>query len=150
MPLSKPIRWSIIALCFGAVVFFGPMMLWMGSNLGGALLNLALSRRPTEKELVGDYKYEASWGRVFLHLDQAGTFQEQIVERDKPARLIDGHWQSRDGDNCLELDLKPFGMVWDEDHESQTQGFGTQFYKRRSGKTYGTINDDLGEQFEQQ
>jgi hypothetical protein len=150
MPLSSRIRWSLIGICGAVLLFFGPVLLILGGNLGAEVLNIVLDRRPTRSEVAGRYKYQAPWGNALLQIDEAGTFQEQITENGKPSRLINGHWNASDGDNCLRLTFMPFGMVWDQDHQSQSRGFGTQFYKPRHGKTYGVVDDDLGEKFEQQ
>lgn len=149
MAINKGI-WSVIVLGTVLITLVAPFLLLVASNVGAGLLDLALNRRPTNAELVGDYRYKAKWGGVFLHLDRTGAFREEITEDGKPMRVVDGRWQATDGSNCLQLTFKPFGMVWDEDHESTTRGFGTQFYRSRSGRTYGIVNDDLGQKFEQQ
>ncbi len=41
-------------------------------------------------------------------------------------------------------------MVWDDDHNRETNDYGINFYKPHFGATYGLINDDLGERFERQ
>jgi hypothetical protein len=150
MPISKPIRWSLIVIGVVCLLLIAPLGLIIAGNVGGAVLNSVLNQRSTTSELIGDYQYQANWGRAQLHIEPNGSFREEIAENGKPARLISGHWQALDDDNYLAVTFKPFGMVWDQDHASQTQGFGTQFYKPRHGKTYGVIDDDLGERFQQQ
>ena len=41
-------------------------------------------------------------------------------------------------------------MVWDDDHERETNIYGINFYKPHLGTTYGLIDDDLGEKYERQ
>ncbi len=150
MLLAKPTRWALVIVGVPCLLF---VALWGGilaSNVGAGVLSSILNRRPTITEFIGDYEYQANWGRAQLHIEPNGNFREEIAENGKPARFISGHWQALDDDNYLAVSFKPFGMVWDQDHASQTQGFGTQFYKPRNGKTYGVIDDDLGERFQQQ
>jgi hypothetical protein len=136
-------------MVFG-VIFFGPMLLFMASNAGGAVLDLVLNRKPTVAEFLGNYKLQVPWGNAKLQINADGTFQEEINENGKPPRDVSGRWQSRDGQNFLDVDFRPFGMVWDEDHTSETSDYGISFYKPHFGTTYGLINDDLGEKFERQ
>jgi hypothetical protein len=73
------------------------------------------------------------------------------MAKDKPQRSVSGRWQITErASNFLTLDFRPFGMVWDEDHDSQTNIYGINFYKPHFGTTYGMINDDLGEKFVRQ
>ena len=126
------------------------MLLFMASNAGAAVLDLVRNRKPTGIELLGNYKLQVPWGKATLRINADGTFQEEINENGKPARNVSGKWQSREGSNFVEVDFRPFGMVWDEDHASETSVYGINFYKPHFGATYGLINDDLGEKFERQ
>jgi hypothetical protein len=150
MTPQKRTRLVLICLIVFAAILFGPMLLIMGSNLGAGILNLVLNRKPTVVELLGNYKLQVPWGNARLQINANGTFQEEINENGKPARNVSGRWQSRDGQNFLDVDFRPFGMVWDEDHASETSIYGINFYKPHFGTTYGLINDDLGEKFERQ
>jgi hypothetical protein len=147
MPISKPIRWTLIAVL---VVFLAPMALFMAGNLGAGVLDLLLNRKPTATELIGDYKLEVPWGRSFLHIRADGTFQQEIEEMGKQRRSVSGEWQAKDGSNFVDVDFRPFGMVWDDDHERETNIYGINFYKPHLGTTYGLIDDDLGEKYERQ
>jgi hypothetical protein len=151
MPLSKKTRWSLIAAFAVLALLFGPLALIMASNLGAGILDLLLNRKPTTTELVGDYKLDVPWGTSSLHINSDGTFQELIMAKDKPQRGVSGNWQiSREDSNFLTLDFRPFGMVWDDDHDRQTNIYGIDFYKPHFGATYGLINDDLDEKFVRQ
>ncbi len=123
----------------------------MASNFGGGILDLVLNRKPTTSELVGDYKLDVPWGQSSLHINPDGTFQELIMAKDTPQQNVSGKWQiTKQDSNFLTLDFHPFGMVWDDDHHSQTNIYGINFYKPHFGATYGMINDDLGEKFVRQ
>ena len=150
MPLQKKTRLVLIGLISFAVILLGPMFLFMGSNAVAAVLNLALNRRPTAAELLGTYKLQVSWGNATLHTNPDGTFEEEINEDGKPAMSVSGNWQSRENSNFVDVDFRPFGMVWDDDHNRDTNIYGIDFYKPHFGTTYGLINDDLGENFERQ
>ena len=150
MTSQKKTRLVLICLIIFAAILFGPMLLFMASNAGAAVLDLVLNRKPTGVELLGNYKLQVPWGKATLRINADGTFQEQISENGKPTRNVSGRWQSRDGQNFLDVDFRPFGMVWDDDHASETSIYGINFYKPHFGTTYGLINDDLGEKFERQ
>src|SRR5438270_6544781 len=120
MTSQKKIRLALICLITFAVIFFGPMLLFMASNAGAAILDLVLNRKPTVAELLGKYKLQVPWGNATLQINADGTFQEEISENGKPVKSVSGRWQSRDGQNFLDVDFRPFGMVWDEDHSSET------------------------------
>jgi hypothetical protein len=150
MTSKKKTRLVLICLAIFTVIFFGPMLLFMASNAGAAVLDLVLNRKPTPAELLGNYKLQVPWGNATLQINADGTFQEKISESSKPARNVSGRWQSSDGENFIAVDFRPFGMVWDEDHASETKVYGINFYKPHFGKTYGLIDDDLGEKFERQ
>jgi hypothetical protein len=150
MTLQKKTRWVLISLVIFAVILFGPMFLFMASNAGAGVLDLLLNRRPTIGELLGNYKLQVPWGKAMLQINADGTFQEEINENGKPVRNVSGRWQSSDGQNFVDVDFRPFGMVWDDDHNRETNSFGIKFYKPHSGATYGLIDDDLGEKFERQ
>ena len=120
----------------------------MASNLGGGILDLVLNRRPATDELIGNYKLDVPWGNSTLHINSDGTFQEEIMANGKPQRSVLGRWQiTRQDSNFLALDFRPFGMVWDDDHDRETNIYGINFYKPHFGTTYGMIYDDLGEKF---
>jgi len=128
-----------------------PFALIMASNLGGGILDLVLNRKPTTNELVGDYKLDVPWGKATLHIRPDGTFQEEILAQEKSQRSVSGRWQiTQQGSNFVALDFSPFGMVWDDDHDSETNIYGINFYKPHFGATYGMIDDDLGEKFVRQ
>ena len=150
MTSQKKTRLVLICLITFAVIFFGPMLLFMASNAGAAVLDLVLNRKPTVAELLGNYKLQVPWGKATLRINTDGTFQEEINENGKPPRNVSGRWHSREGPNFVDVDFRPFGMVWDEDHASETSVYGINFYKPHFGTTYGLINDDLGEKFERQ
>jgi hypothetical protein len=150
MTSQKKTRLVLICLIIFAVILFGPMLLFMASNAGAAVLDLVLNRKPTVAELLGNYKLQVPWGKATLQINADGTFQEEINENGKTARNVSGRWQSSDGQNFVDVDFRPFGMVWDEDHASETSVYGSNFYKPHFGTTYGLINDDLGEKFERQ
>jgi hypothetical protein len=141
----------MIAALAVLAILVGPLALIMAGNLGGGILDLLLNREPTTSELVGDYKLDVPWGQSTLHVNRDGTFQELIMAKDKPQRSVSGRWQITErASNFLTLDFRPFGMVWDEDHDSQTNIYGINFYKPHFGTTYDMINDDLGEKFVRQ
>jgi hypothetical protein len=150
MALQKKTRVVLICLAVLAAVVIGPMLLFMGSNLGAGILDLALNRRPTMAELLGNYRMNVPWGNATLRLNSDGTFQEQINENGKPSRFVSGNWHSRSDSNFTNVDFRPFGMVWDDDHSSETNVYGIEFRKPHFGETYGLIDDDLGEKFERQ
>jgi hypothetical protein len=150
MTSEKTTRRVLIGLIIFACIFFGPMLLFMVSNAGAAVLDIVLNRKPTVAELIGNYKLKVSWGESTLQINANGTFQEEIIESGKPAKTVSGSWQSHDHRNFVDVDFRPFGMVWDEDHASETKVYGINFYKPHFGRTYGLINDDLGEKFERQ
>ncbi|WP_433965252.1 hypothetical protein [Tunturiibacter gelidiferens] len=150
MTSQKKTRLVLICLIIFAAILFGPMFLFMASNAGAAVLDLVLNRKPTGAELLGNYKIQVPWGNATLRIDADGTFLEEINENGKPAKSVSGRWQSSDGQNFVTLDFRPFGMVWDEDHASETSIYGINFYKPHFGTTYGLIDDDLGEKFERQ
>ena len=148
--MSKPVRWTLAAVIGLLVVFTAPMALFMASNFGGALLSLILDREPERVELLGKYSYNAPWGNTILELKSDGSFHQEIVEIGRPARTIKGRWSSQPSMNFAEVDLTPFGMVWDEDHATTTGTYRMDFYKPRLGRTYAVINDDLGEQYKRE
>jgi hypothetical protein len=148
MTSQKKSRLVLICLIVLVVILFGPMLLFMASNAGAGVLNLALNRKPTVAEFLGNYKLQVPWGNATLQINADGTFQEETNENGKPVKSVSGIWQSRDGQNFLDVDFRPFGMVWDEDHGSETSVYGINFYKPHFGATYGLIDDDLGEKFE--
>jgi hypothetical protein len=150
MTSQKKTRLVLICLIVFGVILFGPMLLFMASNAGAGVLDLVLNRKPTVAELLGDYKLQVPWGNATLRINADGTFQEEISENGKPAKSVPGRWQSREGSNFVDVDFRPFGMVWDDDHNRETSDYGIKFYKPRSGATYGLIDDDLGEKFERQ
>ena len=150
MAVSRKIRWSLIAAGAIVCVIIAPFLLIFGSNLGSGILSLILDRTPTTAELTGYYEYRAPWGAAQLRINSDGTFQEQIAEKGKSAKLYSGQWEASRKENYLEVGFKPFGMVWDDQHGTTTQGFGTAFFKPRAGKTYGVVDDDLGERFEKE
>jgi hypothetical protein len=150
MTSQKKTRLVLICLIIFAVILFGPMLLFMASNAGAAVLDLVLNRKPTVTELLGNYKLQVPWGNATLQINADGTFQEEINENGKPAKNFSGRWESREDSNFVSVDFRPFGMVWDEDHASETRVYGINFYKPHFGTTYGMINDDLGEKFERQ
>ena len=137
-----------IAMIFLALT--SPLWIWIASNAGAAVLSLALEREPTRAELTGDYKYVAMWGTAVLHLDPNGNFTELVKESPGPPTQYTGLWNTTGDDNSAKVTFRPFGVVWDENHNTETNIFAINFYKRRFGKTYAKIDDDLGEQFEQQ
>ena len=122
----------------------------IGSNLGTAVLDIVLHRRPKPNKLWGLYEMKASWGRAELEINKDGTFEESIQASGTPARHVSGTWRSTNRFNFVAVDFRPFGMVWDDDHDSQTSIYGIDFYKPHVGRTYGVIDDDLGENFEHQ
>jgi hypothetical protein len=150
MTSQKKTRLVLICVIIFAVIFFGPMILFMASNAGAAVLDLVLNRKPTVAEILGNYKLQVPWGNATLQINANGTFQEEINETGKPAKNFSGRWESREDSNFVSIDFRPFGMVWDEDHASETGVYGINFYKPHFGTTYGMINDDLGEKFERQ
>jgi hypothetical protein len=83
-------------------------------------------------------------------LESDGTFRQDIAEVGKPVRTITGRWSSQPSMNFAEVDLTPFGMVWDEDHATTTGTYRMDFYKPHFGRTYGVIDDDLGEQYKKE
>lgn len=150
MLMSKPVRWTL-AIVFGLLLILtAPMALFMASNFGSAALSLILDREPERGELLGRYSYTASGGNSSLELRSDGSFHQEIVEVGHPARTIKGRWSSQPSMNFAEVDLTPFGMVWDEDHTTTTGSYRMDFYKPRLGRTYAVINDDLGEQFKRE
>ena len=145
----KKVIWiSIGALLF--LIFVAPFLLIFGSNAVAGIASLIFERRPSVDELAGTYKYAAVWGTATLKVNQNGTFEETIFEKSGQQEQFVGTWNSRDELNSVELDFRPFGMVWDEDHGRETNVYGLSFFKRRFGGTYANINDDLGEQFDRQ
>jgi len=150
MTSQKKTRLVLICLIVFAVILFGPMLLFMASNAGAGVLNLALNREPTTAELLGNYKLQVPWGNATLQISADGTFQEEINENGKPTKSVSGRWQSREGSNFVDVDFRPFGMVWDDDHNRETNDYGIKFYKPHFSATYGLIDDDLGEKFERQ
>jgi hypothetical protein len=150
MTSEKTTRRVLIGLIIFASIFFGPMLLFMVSNAGAAVLDLVLNRKPAVAELLGNYKLKVPWGESTLQINANRTFREEIIESGKPAKTVSGNWQSHDGQNFVDVDFRPFGMVWDEDHSSETKVYGIKFYKPHFGTTYGLIDDDLGEKFERQ
>jgi hypothetical protein len=150
MTSQKKIRWVLIGMIAFVAILFGPLLLIVASNAGAGILDLVLNRKPTAAELLGNYKLLVPWGNATLQINADGTFQEKIGENGKPARDLSGRWGSREDSNFVAVDFRPFGMVWDEDHTSETQVYGINFYKPHFGTTYGMINDDLGEKFERQ
>ena len=151
MSLSRKFRWSLYALFCALGIFFAPLAFFMASNLGAAILDLALNRKPIANEITGDYKLDVPWGKSRLHIDPDGTFKEAIAANGQPSRTVLGKWQlGENGDNFVELNFHPFGMVWDDDHDRETNLYGINFYKPHFGDTYGMINDDLDEKFVRQ
>jgi hypothetical protein len=150
MSSQKKTRLLVICLVILAVILLGPMFLIMGSNAGAAVLDLVLNRKPTLAELLGNYKLQVPWGNATLKINADGTFQEELHENGKLPRNLSGRWNSREDFNSIAVDFRPFGMVWDEDHTSEIQVYGINFFKPHFGATYGMINDDLGEKFERQ
>lgn len=148
--MSKPVRWTLITLSGLLALFLSPMALFMASNFGAAVLSLVLDREPEQVELLGRYTYRAPWGNTSLELKSDGTFRQEIGEAGRPVRTITGKWSSQSSMNSAEVDLTPFGMVWDEDHTTTTGTYRMDFYKPRLGRTYGMINDDLGEQYKRE
>src|ERR1700730_1839139 len=118
MTSQKRTRLVLICLSIFAVIFLGPMFLFMASNAGAGVLGLVLNRKRTVAEFLGNYKLQVPWGSATLQINADGTFQEEINENCKPVKSVSGRWQSRDGQNYLDVDFRPFGMVWDEDHAS--------------------------------
>jgi hypothetical protein len=150
MTPQKKTRLVLISVIIFTVILFGPMFLIMTSNAGAAVLDLVLNRKPTVAELLGNYKLQVPWGNAKLQINADGTFQEEIKENDKPTKNVSGRWHSSEDFNFVSVDFRPFGMVWDEDHTSETSVYGINFYKPHFGTTYGVIDDDLGEKFERQ
>ena len=151
MPLSKTIRWTSIIACGAIILFFAPLALIIAGNASGALLDLLLNRTPTGQELVGRYKLQAPWGISALEINPDGTFREEIRANDKAVRVVTGRWQQEEGSpNFISIDFKPFGMVWDEDHDREISYYTIEFRKPHFGATYGLVNDDLGEAFKRQ
>src|SRR5207302_3016588 len=126
MTTQKKILQALICLITFAVIFFGPMLLFMASNAGAAILDLVLNRKPTVAELLGKYKLQVPWSNATLQINADGTFQEEINESGKPAWSVSGRWQSREGSNFVDVDFRPFGMVWDDDHNRETNAYGIQ------------------------
>lgn len=147
MPLSKPTRWSLIAITAVLALIFGPLALIMAGDFGAGLLVEALNRRPTSDELVGSYKLDAPWGSSTLQINADGTFRQEIDEQGHPGRSVSGHWQASQEFNSLAVDFHRFSMVWDDDHERDTNIYRINFYRPHFGVTYGMIDDDLGEKF---
>ncbi len=147
MPLRKTTRWSLIALCAVLALAVGPLALIIAGNIGGGILNLVLNRRPRINELVGSYKLAVPWGTSTLDINPNGTFHQQIVESNKPSRDLNGRWHASEDLNFVAVEFRPFNMVWDDDHERETNIYEINFYKPNFGTTYGVINDDLGESY---
>ena len=150
MAMSKPVRWTLIALFGLLMVSVAPMALFMVSNFAIAMFSLMFERQPTATELVGNYRLSAPWGESTLQIMPNGTFQQEIIERDNAKRSVVGRWDSQGNSNSLTVDFQPFGMVWDDDHERTTSYSGMTFYRNRWGRTYGIVDDDLGERYERQ
>ncbi len=126
------------------------MALFMASNFGNAVITLVVDREPARAELLGTYSYIASWGNSSLELKSDGTFRQAIGESGRPPRIITGQWSYQSSMNSAEVHLTPFGMIWDEDHETMIDSCHMDFYKPRLGRTYGVINEDLGEQYKRE
>lgn len=135
-----------------SLVLLLPLALIITGNAGGAVLNSLLNRQPTRQELIGSYQYRARWGTVFLQINPNGSFLEEFHETGHPQRRVNGTWQARSNENYLDVEFQPFGNVDDEDHAHLNGKSGMPFFKPflGIGKTYGLIDDDLGEKFEQQ
>jgi hypothetical protein len=141
--------WAGLALA-PFIIFFGLLFVFPLANLASGIASLMLEREPTKPELAGDYKYSAAWGTATLELSSDGTFTEEIIEKANIPKRFSGSWTSSKHENSAMVDFRPFGMVWDEDHNREINLFGMNFYKRRFGSIYAKIDDDLGEQFERQ
>ena len=100
---------------------------------------MLLERESTRSELAGDYTYIARWGIAALHLSTDGTLTESVFERPGQATQYTGSWTAAPDDNSTKVTFRPFGMVWDEKHGSETDIFAMNFYKRRIGTTYAKI-----------
>jgi hypothetical protein len=132
------------------LVFFGLLFVFPLANLFSGITSLILERVPTQLELIGEYKYSAAWGTATFDLNPNGSFKETINEKAASPKQFEGSWTSSKDENSAKVYFRPLGMVWDENHGTQTNIFGMNFYKRRFGNTYAKVNDDLGEQFERQ
>jgi hypothetical protein len=151
MPLHKISRWILIVSCVAIALFFGPLALIVAGNAGGAVLDSLLNRKPTPQELVGHYELRVPWGTSTLQIRPDGTFHEEIRPNDKPVKVVSGQWHNeQEGPNYLSVEFKPFGMVWDEDHDRNIGSYLIEFRQPHLGATYGLINDDLGEAFKRQ
>ena len=147
MPLTKQTRWVVIALCIALAVAVGPLTLIIVGNAVGGTLGLLLNRRPTSSELIGTCELAVPWGVSTLDISGDGTFRQKIAERTNASRDLIGRWHASEDLNSLAVEFRPFNMVWDDDHERETNIYEINFYKPRFGTTYGVINDDLGESY---
>ena len=150
MTFSKKTRWALLAIGISLALFVGPFALLVAGNAGGAVLDLVLNRKPTREELLGKYTLKVDWGDSDLEISPDQTFREEIRPKGSPARVVSGTWQANDNGNVLNVDFQPFGMVWDDDHDSDTSYFTIQFRKPHFGVTYGLVDDDLGEAFKRE
>lgn len=125
-------------------------MIWMVSNAGTAGLSLLLNREPTNAQLIGNYKLDVPWGFSMLQINEDGTFSQEIQEKNQPMREIKGKWSASSGENFRNVDFRPFGQVWDDNHKGEFSYSTISFYKPRWGSVYGSVDDDLGQRYERQ
>jgi hypothetical protein len=145
----KKMLWASLAVV-PLLILFGLGFVFPLANLFSGVESLVLERQPIQAELIGDYRYSATWGTATLHLNPDGTFTEMVIDKAASPKRFEGLWSSRGVENSIQVDFRPWGMVWDEDHGREINLFGMNFYKPRWGKTYAKVNDDLDEQFERQ
>jgi len=150
--MARAGRWIVlsIAILLGAgLLFISPVLLFAGSNAAAGLYTLLFEKQPAEAQLLGTYKYEASWGTTTLLLSSANQFEELLETKDGSKKSIRGTWgtESADMGHAAGVTFRPYIDLEDETHGRQLDYGEILFYRPIFGQTYGEINGDTGARF---